>query len=254
MSEKGIRYIFNDYILLHNPTIISIIEEILDITNLQIYWFDLPTDFINNFSDRIFRCSLDDLIQDNRYSKEIEFNKIKNLINSNRWQETRDILLYLNFTITIPSDNKLLSELNFYDASLIKPVNIENNTDSEKSFDHLKNGYLSKEDIPYIKERKMSVVEVAGYPDGWYCTFSDLSLFEIYDNEDINLNCKEILYNAITGKIRSISMFGNLYHFVGNVPLFSKRYLNGKDIKKIFNSFLDFLEISFLKDWEIERQ
>ncbi len=252
MSEKGIRTIFNDYIVEHDPSIISIIDENFNIEELQIYWFDLPKEYINCFSDKIFNYALDELIRYNSRSKEINISEIKNLVDSARWNEAKNILIYLNFSIEIPSDKKSYLDTLIYDETLITEKIVEEKEKENEERDFIRSGYISKDDIEAIIDRGLSPAEIACFPDGWHNMLSEMSLFDLYDNETIQGNIKEILYNAMTGNIRSISMFGSLYHFLGNVPFLIGNRCDGKDIQLLFSSFINFLEVSFLTNFGIK--
>jgi hypothetical protein len=252
MSEKGIRTIFNDYIIEHDPSILLIIDQHFNIEDLQIYWFDLPKEYISSFSDRIFNYAFDELVKYNYRSRDINYNELKNLINSTRWNETKTRLEMLAFTINVPSNKKHILDSFDYDVSLIKETQIEETEREKTEGDFIQNGYISKDDIKTIKEKGLNPAEVASYPDGWHSMLSDVSIYDLYDDGTIQRYMKQILYNAITGNIRTISMFGSLYHFLGNVPYLVGNRCDGEEIQLLFSSFINFIEISFLTDFGIE--
>ncbi|WP_154651772.1 NACHT domain-containing protein [Sediminispirochaeta bajacaliforniensis] len=254
MSEKGIRTIFNDYIIEHDPSILLMIDQNFNIEELQIYWFDLPKEYINVFTDKIFNYAFYNLRRYNSHSKEINISDIENLIDSTRWNEAKEILEYLKFSIVIPSGNKFYLETLHYDMSLIKETHSEKKEEDTNEGDFTRKGYISKDDIETLKDRGLSPAEVASYPDGWHSMLSDLSIYDFYENDMVNRDMKEIIYNAITGNIRSISMFGNLYHLLGNVPALLEKYCSGEGIQLLYSSFIDFLEISFLNDFGTRKQ
>lgn len=254
MSEKGIRYIFNDYITLHHPKIIKTIENSFDIDDLQIYWFDLPAKYIDVYSNKIFESAMKSLLRRTSYHKKVEIGSLKNLIKSNRWSEVKEILEYFKYTIEMKNDNIFLSLIRDETNLAIEFIRDDDSNMKIDSAEHYKNGYLSKDDVQFIIDHKLSPTEIAKYPDGWYSTLSDISLYDIFDKNDVTDNFHQIIYNALTGKVKSYNSFAHLYHFIGNIPLLEEKYNDGKRIKEMFNSFLDFLEISFINEWNINRQ
>ena len=58
MSEKGITHLLKSYIELHSPEILSYVLSKYDHDSLEIKWFDLPKEFINNFPDYLFKYAM----------------------------------------------------------------------------------------------------------------------------------------------------------------------------------------------------
>ncbi|MDD5015972.1 MAG: hypothetical protein PHW73_12915 [Atribacterota bacterium] len=114
--------------------------------------------------------------------------------------------------------------------------------------EYFNQGILGSEDINFIKENKLDMTEIVGYPNGYYSLFSDLNIYKIYEIEELKKNTKTILYNAILGKIKSINMYGNVYYFVGNIPKFLIDFDINYNFNKLCNSFMKFLELSLLKN------
>jgi hypothetical protein len=249
MSEKGIRHIFNDYILQHDPSIIHIIEENFDIDELQIQWLHLPPEYINYFQDSTFFHALNLLLQYHRYSKEIKIEELVNLVESHWWEYTKKLLLEFKYTIQVDEDSSYRDDDTFYDVSLLKIMKKNSSLNSDEKKDHFEKGFLTEEDVSVVRERQMSPSEVASYPDGWFHTLAELSLFELFEKEEVQENIQDILYHASIGTIRSIQMFSSMDYYLGSIPYLVDKYLKGEDSKSLFQAFFYFMEISFLTDW-----
>lgn len=246
MSEKGIRHLLENYIETHKVNIIEILEENFDLTELQVEWFNLPIEYINNFSQELFEIAFKRIIRYHSVSRKIRINDIENVLNSIYGEQVLEILANLNYTIEIP-------EHHFQKQLLEKDICIEIVDDEQDNRDYKRNsldrynqGILTSEDIDFIKKNELKLHEVAGFTDGNYSLLSDLNIFHIYTKEEIKQNIRMILYNSMLGKIRSINMYGNLYYFIGNVP----KLIFENDIninwKEIFSSFNVFLELSLI--------
>jgi hypothetical protein len=247
MSEKGIRHLLNSYIILHTPEILDIFEHKFDLEDLRISWFDLPGQFIEAFSDKIFHYAMNELLRQYSYSKEIYFEEIENVYNTNKWAAMLKIIKITKYKIRIPKTHPLAFEI----SDLNVPIEIVSSDDhisksTNDSKDRYEKGILDSDDIEFIKENNLTAVDISGYSDGNYSHFSDIDIYKIYNSEDIKNNTQLILFNALQGKIRSINMFGNLYYFVGNVPKFIIDHDIDEDINTAFNSFNKFLELSLL--------
>jgi hypothetical protein len=251
ISEKGIRYLFNSYIELHSPDIISTIIENFEMNDLQIKWFDLPTRYIDFFPHNLFNYAIDELLRYNSYSRSISFRDIENCLHSNKWEEIVQIFKTVGFTITSSDSHPLIDELKKYDIILKIGHNKDDDSKYKKdSNERYNQGIVDSDDIEFIKERNISIKEISGYTDGNYSVLSDLYIYKIYEKEDVRKNIHTILYNAILGKIRNINMFSNLYYFVGNLPRFLINYSINENFNELFNSFMSFLEISLLTEKE----
>jgi hypothetical protein len=254
MSEKGIGYILNDYIEKHSLEILKDIESCLDVDDAEIHWLDLPTQFIDAMNDMIFLKAYRNLLRYHHYSREIEIRDIENLIDSKRWEEVKTDLILFKYTITIPKGHKRLSVFEKDPHLSIKITDKNGNNKKDNSIENYKNGILTKKDIDFIKKEGLSPLEISSYHDGWYSSFSDIEIYSIYEDLEIKKYFNQIIYNALISKVQRINMFCSLYYFLGNIPQFIYKYDIDVDMKKIFNCFLVFLEISFLTNWDIKKQ
>lgn len=247
MSEKGIRHLLNSYITLHSPDMLLTILDKYDIEDLEISFFDLPAEFIDSFPDRVFHYAMEKILKYNHYYKTIDFEEIENTFYSKVWERIITILKNLEYKIKIPGSHPLVDELKKYDVILeLEPNKDDKSEYKMDSVERYNRGILDSEDINFVKENKLDMTEIAGYPNGYYSLFSDLNIFKIYEIEEVRKNIKTILYNAILGKIRSINMYGNVYYFVGNIPRFLIDFDIDENFNEVYSSFKKFLELSLL--------
>ena len=227
MSEKGIRHILSEYILLHPPEIILMLAKEFDFDELNVEWLKLPESYINLFPERLYNKAAMQLLNYHNYNREIDFKDISNIYKSNKWPEFFNSLKFRRYKIRVLKSEVFISGLKELDIQLLE---LEEETTNFKSepLESLKNGILKSENKHLISERKMSISEVAGYMNGNYSALSELDLFDVFENVDLENHMQEILYSAILGKINSINTYGSLYNLVGNIskddysiPLFS---------------------------------
>jgi len=247
MSEKGIRHLLNSYITLHSPDILLNILDKYDMKDLEISFFDLPAKFIDSFPDRVFHYAMKKILKYNHYYKTINFEEIENAFYSKMWERIVTILKITKYKIKIPESHPLVDELKKYDVILeLEPNKDDKSEYKMDSIERYNRGILDSEDINFVKENKLDMTEIAGYPNGYYSLFSDLNIFKIYKIEEVKKNTKIILYNAILGKIRSINTYGYVYYFVGNIPRFLIDFDIDENFNKFYSSFKKFLELSLL--------
>ena len=247
MSEKGIRHLLNSYITLHSPDILLTILNKYDMNDLEISFFELPAKFIDSLPDRVFHHAMEKILKYHRHYKTIDFAEFENAFYSKVWERIINILKNLEYKIKISETHTLLNKIKKYDIVLeIEPNKDDKSKYKTNSIERYNRGILDSEDINFIKENKLAITEVAGYPNGYYSLFSDLNIFKIYEIEKVRKNIKTILYNAILGKIRSINMYGNVYYFVGNIPRFLIDFDIDENFNEVYSSFKKFLELSLL--------
>lgn len=247
MSEKGIRSLLTNYIELHSPEIISSLLTKYHPDHLQISWFDLSKEYINNFPDSLFIYAMKtQLLRENSYNKEVDFKDIVNVFYSNRKKELIDILNFLKFRILISENHPYTAELIELGCLLSFDYSEKENKYFKTSEERYALGILDSDSLDFIKQNKLSVVEISGYTNGNYSVFADLDIFKAYDEEHVKENTSLILQNTLIGKIGAINMFANLFHFVGNLPKYVNEYDVEVDFNCLYNSFMKFLEISLL--------
>lgn len=249
MSEKGIRHIFNDYIELHSPEILTTIENNFKLEEIYVDWFQLPINFINSFSVNIFQEAVSQLLRRNQVSRTLEVEEIENVVSSQWNLDFAAILKKNNFKVEIEKEHNLVSELEKLGFTLMyKEIKekSESKSENESSFERFNQGILNSKDIEFIKESKLSISQVARYGDGFYTILSELDIFKAFDKDQVRANVPAILWSALLSKIGSINLFYNLYYFVGNVPKILDDYKVELPMQDIFISFLDFMDLSGL--------
>ncbi len=245
ISEKGYRSLLADYFVQHSPKIIEFVKNNFDIEDLRISWFDLPTEFINFFPDKIFQFALKEKLRYNHYNKEIDFKEIANIINSNRLEELKYVLNFTKYKVRISKFHKQKNKLLAENIEIIEFIPEEDKfTKPIKSEEHYEQGVLNSNDSDFILKNQMKCYEVAGFADGWYSVLADLDIFKIFDKNLIKENIKLILYNAILGKVKSINSFCSLSYLPGSIPKLVNDYKVETEQDKLFRSFLIYINLS----------
>lgn len=243
ISEKGHRYLFNDYIKQHSVDIIGFIYKNFAFKELLIKWLDLPPDYINVFPDFIFQNELKDRLFYHRTNKEIDLKELENVFKSNRLEELKYVLNLWKYKVRIsnnhPFKNWLLSEK----IEIIEYTEEDNNY-SKNSQEHYNQGILTIEDKDFILKNNLKSYEVAGFSNGWYSVLADLEIYELFERESIVNNIQSILYNAILGKVRSINSYCSLDYLPGNIPKLIDNFDADIEFSQLFESFKIFIEMS----------
>lgn len=105
-------------------------------------------------------------------------------------------------------------------------------------------GTLTFKDINFIKKKQLKPSEIAKYSDGNYTSLPEIDVFKIYESKEISDNFKEILYNSLINKTKSINYFHSLYYHPGNILAMIKLYRSDKEFKEAVNSFEKFINLS----------
>lgn len=248
MSEKGIGHLFNSYIELHSPEILTKILEKNTINDLQIHWFDLPAKFIDLLPDTVFSYEMNKIIRQGSYFKTIDFDEIKNVFKSNYRDELVIMIKALNYIVKISKSSPMIGELK--ETELPIEIQIEKDKleyDDSSAYRYSK-GFLDSKDLDFIKEKDLSIKELAGLSDGYYSVFSDLKIYSIFPDEELRKNIRDIFYNALLCKPKDSSLFAYPFYFVGNLPRFLIDLEVKEDFHNLYRSFKKFLELSLLID------
>ncbi len=244
ISEKGHRYLFNDYIEQHSPEVIKFLCKHFDFTDLLVQWLDLPPDYINVFPDLLFRNKLEERLYYHRTRKEIKFNELENIFKSNRLEELKYVLNLWGYRVLVPKKHTLKEWL-LSEKINIKEYNEENESKyTESSKEHFSQGILTIEDKDFISKNNLKSYEIAGYTDGWYSVLADLDLYELFEKKSIVDNIQRILYNAILGKVRNIDSYCLLYYLPGNIPKLIDKYNIDVEFCQLFESFRYYIDMS----------
>lgn len=243
ISEKGHRYLFNDYIQQHSVGIIEFLYENFNYKDFLVQWLDLPPDYINVFPNFIFQNELKKELGYHSYNREIEFKELENVFKSNRLEELKYVLNLWKYKVRIPSNHT------FKDWLLSEKIEIveyaeEENKYTKNSQEHFNHGILTIEDKDFILKNKLKSYEVAGFADGWYSVLTDLEIYKLFECNSVSDNIQKILYNALLGKVRNINSYCSLYYLPGNIPKLIDNYNVDIEFNLLFESFRCYVEIS----------
>lgn len=243
ISEKGHRYLFNDYIKQHTVGIIEFLYKNFDFKDLLIQWLDLPPDYINVFPDFIFQNELKDRLLYHRTNKEIEFKELENVFKSNRLEELKYVLYLWKYKVRISSNHT------FKDWLLSEKIEIIEYTEEVNKYlnnsqEHYTQGVLTIEDKDFILKNNLKSYEVAGFSNDWYSVLADLKIYELFEQNSVADNIQKILYNAILGKVRNINSYCSLYYLPGNIPKLINNFNVDIEFSQLFESFIYFTEMS----------
>ncbi|MEO8235370.1 MAG: hypothetical protein ABI549_08155 [Flavobacterium sp.] len=253
ISEKGYQGLLADYILEKSPAVIKEILEYYHPTNLIISWFLLPTEYINVLPDHVYNLEIGNKIKYHRTDRKIPYDEIENLLDSNRLEQFRNDLAFYRYCINVEEKNQAIKKL--------KSLNIQYQTYKEQNYiskefsglSRLDQGILDEKNKDLILVNKLKSSEVAAFSDGNYLALSDTDLFKVFGKEDMKANIKEIIYNAMTARLRAIDHFHILWMFPGNVIKLLHDYEVVEDFEILFQSFNVFINMSMF-DLKHERE
>jgi hypothetical protein len=243
ISEKGHRYLFNDYIQQHPVEIIEFLHNHFDFKDLLVQWLKLPPNYINVFPDLIFQNELKEKLDYHHYNREVDFNELENVFKSNRLDELKYVLNLWNYKIRISSNHNMKNWLLSENIEIKEYVESKDEY-SKNSEEHFNQGILTIEDNDFILKNKLESYEIAGFADGYYSVLADLEIYKLFGQKSIVENIQKILYNAILGKVRSVNSYCFLYYLPGNIPKLVDDCYIEKSLDKLFESFLLYLQLS----------
>jgi hypothetical protein len=244
ISEKGYRGLLSDYIEEKNPEVIENILEYFHPSNLSISWFLLPSEYINVIPDLVYNLEKGNQIKYHRTNRKIPYDDIENLLDSNRLEQFRNDLIFYRYSIDIEEKNPAIKKL--------KSLKIPFQTYKDQNYGSKESSALSRLDQGILDDRNKEMIlvknlkpyEVAAYSDGNYSALSNPDIFQVFSKDDIKDNIKEIIYNAMTSRLRSIDHFHILWPFPGNVIKLLDDNEVVDDFENLFQSFNVFLDMS----------
>lgn len=240
VSEKGYRYTLGEFIEFYEPShIIPFIEKEFDLYDLSLQWFLLPTEYINAFSDRLYNHALNKITEINR-SGSIELNDIENALYSNRVEDIAITFSIIKLKIRLIESNPIIKLLRKRKISFIENKKEKYNYSNE---DNLKEGIFYKEDFQRIKSNKLTPQDVAALSDGNYSCLSDISVFEIFEKNEISKNFNEIIFIALTTKTKRIDYYYSIYDVPGNMLSMIDKYRTKEELYLAIKSFKKFIKL-----------
>lgn len=243
ISEKGYGYLLGSFIELYPPNVIIPLLNDCNFDNLIINWFQLPTQYINTFSNKIYNHAMRDILNYHRGGT-MDIYEIKNALTSNRINDIELTFSIIKVKIRVEESDEILKKIRRSKLLFDVYKDYDRYKYKKTSEERLKEGILNFEDIEFIKKMKLSPQQIATLSDGNYSSLTDTKAFEAFETNEIACNLKEILYNAIIGKTRRIDYNYALYYFPGNVLYMIDKYRSKEELEKAILSFKIFTELS----------
>lgn len=113
--------------------------------------------------------------------------------------------------------------------------------DSCRKKSYRESGYVNLEDKDQIIADGIGCLELASYKSGNNDSLPELSLFEIYSNEELVQKFLQIIHVSLTAKSKIINAYGNMYSYVAHIPMFAESIGYDMDWKSMFEIFNQFL-------------
>lgn len=113
------------------------------------------------------------------------------------------------------------------------------NSNSRKTYKE--RGYIYPEDKDQIIADKISCLELACYKSGNNDSFPELSLFEIFSDDELVQNFLEIIHTSLTTKSKTVETYGNMHSYVAHIPMFAESIGYEAEWKTMFEIFKKFL-------------
>lgn len=246
ISEKGYGNLLADYIQKHKPEFVLTLIKHYSFKDLDITWFDLPSEYINLLPENIYHFAISKILQYHQTNREFRFEKIANVLRSNKADLLKEDLKFSRFTIGINQNDPAVSELQNEKIAYLEipPDSRYTGSTPEERFDQ---GILDDKNNNLIAEKELQPWEVAAFSDGYYSALAKPDLFLQFEREKIRLNINSILYTALIGKTKSINTLNSVWYFPGNIL----KILNDNEIPVdhaiLFQSFVTFLELSMFE-------
>jgi len=223
-SEKGIRHILTDYFNNKDPIFIkkflkenNFPQEHVNIFNLKPILIDECS--INEISEAL--CNIYDY---NSYSKTIDYHEVLNGLKSKYKESIRDNINFYGYSLN----------------TLEKPMKTV-----EEEYVPFKNGFISLDDLEYIKENNLSCVEISRYCGHNFMSFCNLELYEHYQTSVLKDNFFDIIHNSMF--ISYYSHYVDWSCYLGNLPMFLDKLECDVDWEKLYDIFISFLRNSLIK-------
>lgn len=225
-SEKGIRHLLTDYFNSRDSIFMKNFLNENDFPHDLVNIFNLNPNLINECSIKDISESLTHIYYHNHYSKTIEYNEVSNGLKSKY-------------------KNSILDNISFSKYSLNKPEEQKDSKNDEEEYKPFKYGFISLDDLEYIKENKLSCIEISRYCDYKFMSFCNLELYEHYPNSVLKKYFFDIIANSMF--IHYYSNYVNWSCYLGNLPMFLDKLECNVNWDKLYTIFNSFLRISLIK-------
>lgn len=238
MTEKSYRHNFNDFLNNLEAKELTTFVKTNDLNDYRIIISSLNPDVINKLPQyfclqEIYRIILDNTSSiSNRF---IEYDNIDNLLKSNYKDFVLNLITNYNITITNAPKEFLNDEIKIM-------------YESEKYItgSQFEKGYAYYKDREYVKEKRISHLDLAKMTDGYYYRLPYACLFYHFDEKLIKNDLKNILFNALC---LNNSQYFDFYLYnmsiCSIIELFEHFNIN-IDWNKVDNIFFDYLNLSLV--------
>lgn len=221
LSSRGLNGLIDNYINKLSPAEFKyLIEEDFLKSQYPINVYNWEPELVNCVPEEYMYDQLIQLMRSKYYSKIIEEHDWIYLIESKYGKMAKDF---------VESNGFRIYNLN---------TNLDN-SNREKSYKE--RGYVNPEDKDQIIADGLGCLELASYKSGNNDSFPELSLFEIYSDEELVQKFLKIIHTSLTTKSKTIEAYGNMYSFVAHLPMFANRIGYEMQWKTMFEIFKKFL-------------
>ena len=192
-SEKGIRHILYEYLNKLDEEEFHTIEEMgifEEKSDYNVSLSDCKPEILNYLNENlVFKNLIKDL---NRPSRTVDYKEHINVLNSNHRNILIKICEYNNLEIyNVPKTENII------DFKAVK-YSLENNSEEEYILgERFKSGYLDIRDREFINKMGIPLEKIVVMLDGWFDKFSDVDIYNIYDNDIIKEKLLNILHMSI---------------------------------------------------------
>ncbi|MDD4469349.1 MAG: hypothetical protein PHR29_05375 [Acholeplasmataceae bacterium] len=236
MSDEGRRYYLSSYI---NNKDESFIHQCIGYGVFDgmypIDIFDLHPKHINFLGEWRVHNRIQKLFSDRSpYSKYIDFADIHYVLDSKYSDYLISQIKTRQFSVHDVPDEYL---------SMLKDIDCTSKEKRDKRVPFAYNT-ATEEDLEYIITSKMPFLDVAGYTDGYFDSFSILKLYQHYQYSELRKSVLDIIHTALFSKINSIDHLSGWSNYLGNIPTFLD--MIGYDVawSRLYELFEQFITIS----------
>jgi len=243
-SVKGIRHLLYYYInkkgvtaiegLGINEKLYNDIDDVLDV-------LDLVPELIDEIDAPLISGRLHELMRYHYRIRGIRYSQVQNIVCSKYGAIFLDVLNYHGYHISdVPKAYAhLLQGIQFE----LEKEQSEQTKDAYVPFEY---GNIHERDFDYIRENKIHYLDVASYTDGWYACLPYVSVYEIYNKEDLQQDALKVIHKALSAKIKRLEMAGNWRSCLGTIPEFFELIEHDMDWSKLFSIFTSYLRLSLI--------
>lgn len=223
-SEKGIRHLLTEYFNSKDHIFMkNFLKERAFPYNL-VNIFNLNPNLINECSIEDITEALIKIFDHNIYSKSIDYHEVSKGLKSKY-------------------KNSIQENISFFGYSLNNPE--KEIGDNGYEYIPFKHGFISLDDLEYIKENNLSCIEISKYCSHNFQSFSYLELYEHYPVSVLKDNFFDIIYTSMF--VNSFSAYAGWDCYLGNLPMFLDKLDCDVDWNRLYEIFTSFLRFSLIK-------